>query len=51
MVSLSNHEVGHADPATPPFSLEQLVTAPIGRVDAFGVGVDPAAQSEAEAEE
>ncbi len=38
-------------PATPPFSLEQLVTAPIGRVDAFGVGVDPAAQSEAETEE
>ena len=32
-------------PATaPPFTLEQLVTAPIGRVDAFGVGVDPAAE-------
>lgn len=30
-------------PAAPPFTLEQLVTAPIGRVDAFGVGVDPAA--------
>ena len=29
-------------PATgAPFSLEQLMTAPIGRVDAFGVGVDP----------
>lgn len=30
-------------PPAPPFTLEQLVTAPIGRVDAFGVGVDPAA--------
>ncbi|QDZ11543.1 SGNH/GDSL hydrolase family protein [Devosia ginsengisoli] len=30
-------------PATAPFTLEQLVTAPVGRVDAFGVGVDPAA--------
>ncbi|MGB3339050.1 MAG: DUF459 domain-containing protein [Devosia sp.] len=30
---------------TPPFTLEQLVTAPIGRVDAFGVGFDPAAES------
>lgn len=27
-----------------PFTLEQLVTAPIGRVDAFGVGIDPSAQ-------
>ena len=26
-----------------PFTLEQLVSAPIGRVDAFGVGLDPAA--------
>ena len=26
-----------------PFALEQLVTAPIGRVDAFGVGIDPTA--------
>lgn len=26
-----------------PFTLEQLVTAPIGRVDAFGVGFDPSA--------
>jgi len=25
----------------PSFTLEQLMTAPIGRVDAFGVGVDP----------
>jgi hypothetical protein len=24
-----------------PFTLDQLVTAPIGRVDAFGVGIDP----------
>jgi hypothetical protein len=32
-------------PATaPPFTLEQLVTAPMGRVDAFGVGVDPEAE-------
>lgn len=30
-------------PATAPFTLEQLVTAPIGRVDAFGVGIDPTA--------
>ncbi|MHA6731723.1 SGNH/GDSL hydrolase family protein [Devosia sp. A369] len=29
---------------TPPFTLEQLVTAPIGRVDAFGVGIDPTAE-------
>lgn len=27
-----------------PFTLEQLVTAPIGRADAFGVGIDPAAE-------
>jgi hypothetical protein len=27
-----------------PFTLEQLVTAPIGRVDAFGVGFDPKAE-------
>lgn len=32
----------------PGFSLEQLVQAPQGRVDAFGVGIDP--QSEAESE-
>lgn len=32
-----------APAAAPPFSLEQLVTAPVGRVDAFGVGVDPGA--------
>ena len=25
----------------PPFTLEQLMTAPMGRVDAFGVGIDP----------
>ena len=30
--------------ATPPFTLEQLVSAPIGRVDAFGVGFDPEAE-------
>ena len=28
----------------PPFTLDQLVSAPIGRVDAFGVGFDPAAE-------
>ena len=28
-------------PVTKPFTLEQLVTAPVGRVDAFGVGIDP----------
>ncbi|KRA55408.1 DUF459 domain-containing protein [Devosia sp. Root635] len=28
-------------PAVQPFTLEQLVTAPVGRVDAFGVGTDP----------
>lgn len=27
-----------------PFTLEQLMTAPIGRVDAFGLGVDPSAE-------
>ncbi len=30
-------------PATPSFTLDELVAAPIGRVDAFGVGIDPAA--------
>ncbi|QQR37009.1 DUF459 domain-containing protein [Devosia oryziradicis] len=30
--------------ATPPFTLEQLMSAPIGRVDAFGVGFDPEAE-------
>ena len=34
-----------APPAGAPFTLEQLVTAPIGRVDAFGVGIDPAAEA------
>lgn len=29
-------------PEAAPFTLEQLVMAPLGRVDAFGVGVDPA---------
>ena len=29
--------------SAPPFSLEQLVTAPAGRVDAFGVGMEPGA--------
>ncbi|WP_323013575.1 DUF459 domain-containing protein [Devosia sp.] len=28
--------------AEPPFTLEQLVSAPVGRADAFGVGIDPA---------
>ncbi|MDB5615709.1 MAG: hypothetical protein JWQ22_3362 [Devosia sp.] len=31
-------------PQSAPFSLEQLMTAPLGRVDAFGLGVDPAAE-------
>jgi hypothetical protein len=35
-----------ASPSEAPFTLEQLMTAPIGRVDAFGVGVDPAADAE-----
>ena len=30
-------------PATPAFTLDELVAAPIGRVDAFGVGIDPTA--------
>jgi hypothetical protein len=30
--------------AAAPFTLDQLVTAPIGRVDAFGVGFDPEAE-------
>ncbi len=30
-----------APAAAPAFSLEQLMQAPIGRVDAFGVGIDP----------
>jgi hypothetical protein len=29
-------------PETAPFSLEQMVAAPVGRADAFGVGIDPA---------
>lgn len=33
-----------APPSTAPFTLEQLVTAPIGRADAFGVGIDPTAE-------
>ncbi|MBU1337185.1 MAG: DUF459 domain-containing protein [Alphaproteobacteria bacterium] len=37
-------------PATaPPFTLEQLVTAPLGRVDAFGLGVDADADGAANA--
>ncbi|WP_240230663.1 DUF459 domain-containing protein [Devosia lacusdianchii] len=32
--------------SAPPFTLEQLMTAPIGRVDAFGVGFDPLAEAE-----
>lgn len=31
-------------PPAAPFTLEQLMSAPIGRVDAFGLGVDPAAE-------
>lgn len=34
---------GSAAPGAP-FALEQLMTAPLGRVDAFGLGVDPAAE-------
>ncbi|MEO5807360.1 DUF459 domain-containing protein [Devosia sp.] len=34
-------------PAPAPFTLEQLMTAPVGRVDAFGVGVDPTAPEDA----
>ncbi|KFC62110.1 Hypothetical protein precursor [Devosia sp. LC5] len=30
-------------PAAPAFTLDELVAAPIGRADAFGVGIDPAA--------
>ena len=33
----------------PPFELDALVNAPIGRADAFGVGYDPAAEAEEEA--
>jgi hypothetical protein len=33
------------------FSLEQLIAAPIGRVDAFGVGIDPAAQVDNDGEQ
>lgn len=32
-----------------PFTLEQLMTAPIGRADAFGVGVDPSLAEEEDA--
>jgi uncharacterized protein len=39
------------DEATPAFTLEQLMEAPIGRVDAFGVGIDPSAQEGAESTE
>ena len=31
----------NVQPPAPPFTLEQLVAAPVGRVDAFGVGIDP----------
>ncbi len=33
----------NAQPPPAPFALDQLVTAPMGRADAFGVGIDPAA--------
>ncbi|WP_375452552.1 DUF459 domain-containing protein [uncultured Devosia sp.] len=33
---------GSVAPPAAPFTLEQLMRAPMGRVDAFGVGVDPA---------
>jgi len=33
------------------FSLEQLIAAPIGRVDAFGVGIDPAAEVDNDGEQ
>ncbi|SEQ15902.1 hypothetical protein SAMN05428969_2240 [Devosia sp. YR412] len=37
---------GSAAVQAAPFTLEQLMTAPVGRVDAFGVGVDPAAATD-----
>lgn len=35
--------------SAPPFTLEQLMTAPLGRVDAFGLGVDADAERAANA--
>ena len=32
--------------SAPPFTLDQLMTAPAGRVDAFGLGVEPSAEPE-----
>jgi hypothetical protein len=42
----ANELVSAAAPIAPeaPFSLEQLMAAPVGRVDAFGVGVEPGAE-------
>lgn len=40
---------GDATAPAPSFSLEQLVQAPMGRVDAFGVGIDPEDAAEGEA--
>lgn len=36
---------GRAQPPAAPFTLEELVNAPIGRVDAFGVGAAPLAEN------
>lgn len=54
VISLSNQPTRAGDlltatttvEITPAFDLEQLMTAPVGRADAFGVGVDPAAEVE-----
>lgn len=35
-----------AQPPASPFTLDQLMSAPIGRADAFGVGIDPSAEPE-----
>jgi hypothetical protein len=43
LLSASNTQAPQA-----PFALDQLVQAPIGRADAFGVGIDPDAAAEAE---
>jgi uncharacterized protein len=54
VISLSNQPTRAGDlltagttvAASPAFDLEELMTAPVGRADAFGVGVDPAAEVE-----
>ena len=42
LLSASNNSA----PAAAPFALDQLVMAPIGRADAFGVGIDPNASAD-----